>query len=278
MLHDSARWEGFAFRDGDIVISTPPKCGTTWMQMIIALLVLQSPDFDRPLALISPWLDMLTRDLATVVSDLDVQRHRRFIKTHTPLDGLPEDERVSYVCVGRDPRDVGISWISQGRPVNPDPVLERFWLWVDDTAPPTDHIASLRGTLHHLSTFWGVRDRPNVFLLRYEDLNADLELEMRAIAARLNFTVPDGDWKALVEAATFQQMRARADHLAPNSTKVYWRDNRGFFRCGRSGQWRTSLDANDVVRYQARVEQLAAPDLAAWVHGSGETRWSRRPW
>ncbi len=51
---DSARWDGFVFRPGDIVISTPPKCGTTWMQMICALLIFQTPLFDRPLSEISP--------------------------------------------------------------------------------------------------------------------------------------------------------------------------------------------------------------------------------
>jgi len=33
---DSARWLGFPFRDGDIVISTRSKTGTTWVQMICA--------------------------------------------------------------------------------------------------------------------------------------------------------------------------------------------------------------------------------------------------
>jgi aryl sulfotransferase len=56
-VYDSARWEGFRFREGDIVISTPPKCGTTWMQTLCAMLVLDTIEFDRPLAEISPWLD-----------------------------------------------------------------------------------------------------------------------------------------------------------------------------------------------------------------------------
>jgi hypothetical protein len=34
---DSARWDGFMFRPDDIVISTPAKCGATWMQTICAL-------------------------------------------------------------------------------------------------------------------------------------------------------------------------------------------------------------------------------------------------
>jgi len=33
---DSARWDGFDFRDDDIVISTYAKSGTTWTQQIVA--------------------------------------------------------------------------------------------------------------------------------------------------------------------------------------------------------------------------------------------------
>src|SRR5579871_6302011 len=110
LVEDSARWDGFALRPGDIVISTPPKCGTTWMQILCALLVFQTPVHETPLTELSPWLDMLTLRRDDVVALLDAQRHRRFIKTHTPLDGLPADERVTYVCVGRDPRDVAVSW------------------------------------------------------------------------------------------------------------------------------------------------------------------------
>ncbi len=43
-LEDSARWDGFVFRPGDIVISAPSKAGTTWTQMICALLVFQTPE------------------------------------------------------------------------------------------------------------------------------------------------------------------------------------------------------------------------------------------
>src|ERR1051326_4513852 len=91
-IADNARWEGFQFRDGDIVIATPPKCGTTWTQMICALLIFRTPEFDRHMDLISPWLEMLTRPLDSVVADLEAQTHRRFIKSHTPLDGIPFHE------------------------------------------------------------------------------------------------------------------------------------------------------------------------------------------
>src|SRR3954468_24822699 len=102
-MYDSNRWQRFELRRGDVVISTPPKCGTTWTQMICALLILQEPQLPLPLDTLSPWIDMVTRARSEVFADLAAQNHRRFIKTHTPLDGIPKDPTVTYICVGRDP-------------------------------------------------------------------------------------------------------------------------------------------------------------------------------
>jgi hypothetical protein len=293
IVFDSARWDGFALRDGDIFITTPPKCGTTWTQMICALLVFQAPSLPRKLDLLSPWLDMLTRDIGSVTAELRAQTHRRFIKTHTPLDGLPWDERVTYLCVGRDPRDVFLSWdnhlanfdaaafiaareravgledameeLAKGLPERAEHLVDRFWEWVDDDRPVTETF-SLHATLHHLETFWAVRERPNVVMVHYADLQRDLEAEMRRIARRLGIEVAEDRWPELVRAATFEEMRGRADELAPGSTTGIWQDNRRFFNRGTNGQWRDLLGEAELTRYFERVGELAPPELAAWAH------------
>jgi len=293
-VHDSARWDSFTPRDGDIVISPPPKCGTTWMQMICALLIFETPALDRPLDQISPRLDALTSDLADVLALLEAQTHRRFIKTHTPLDGLPGHHQVTFVCVGRDPRDVALSWdhhqantdvaafrrarraalglpqvqkpASAEHPAAPTDPRQRFWQWVDDPTPPTSAGSSLWATLHHLGTFWRARDRHNVVLCHFSDLKADLGTEMRGLAERLAIAVPEERWPSLVEAATYDRMRERADDLVPNATHAVFKDNRRFFHSGSVGQWRNLLDDDDLRRYHRRVAELATPALAAWAH------------
>ncbi len=291
---DSARWDGFAFREGDIVISTPPKCGTTWTQMICALLVFQTPELPAALDELSPWLDMLTRDIDSVKARLAAQTHRRFIKTHTPLDGIPFDEGVTYITVARDPRDVGISWdnhldnmdlmafinaraeavglddleelMAAGPPERAAEAIQRFWGWVDaDTALEVAD-STLWRTLWHLQTFWDRRDEPNVVLLRYEDMQADLEGVMRGLAASLAIDVPEERWPVLVEAATFESMKSRPQAVAPEVTTSLWLDTSRFFHKGTCGQWRALLDDDDVRRYAARVRSFGYDDVAAWVH------------
>jgi hypothetical protein len=279
---DSARWLGFPFRDGDIVISTRSKSGTTWMQMICALLVLQTPDLPAPLTVLSPWLDWLVEPRDEVVARLAAQEHRRFVKTHTPLDGVPLDARATYIVVARHPLDMAVSLYHQGANLNRQRLAEltgepqpdhaprpdlREWLlsWVDRDAEPADELDSLPGVLWHLSDAWARRDADNVVLVHYDDLSADLEGEMRRLAVRLGIAVPEAVWPRLVEAATFEHMRGRARDLAPDAAGVLV-DRTAFFRRGRSGAGREVLVADEVAHYRERTRQLAAPDLLAWLH------------
>jgi aryl sulfotransferase len=200
---------------------------------------------------------------------------------------------VTYVCVGRDPRDVFRSWdhhaenmdvmavivarekavglddvmeqLAQGPPPRAEHEIERFWHWVDDPAPPTNAM-NLGQTLHHLQTFWDIRHRPNVIMVRYDDLQRDLEGEMRRLAGRLGIDVREDRWSQLVEAAQFENMRARADEIAPDTSHAIWNDNHGFFHRGCTGQWRELLDDADVERYSRRAYELGDRDLVDWAH------------
>ncbi|MGH3931722.1 MAG: sulfotransferase domain-containing protein [Pseudonocardiaceae bacterium] len=265
------------------------------MQMVCALLVFQTPNLDRPLTKISPWLDMLMTERDEIVAALEAQSHRRFIKTHTPLDGLPFDERVTYVCVGRDPRDVGFSWsnhvtnldldvvlaalkkvvgledldelLPDGPPSFPPTEIERFWQWTDDTQSAGQSPSSLAALFHHIRTFWpATTGAPNLVLLHYDDLKVDLEGQMRYLAQRLGIDMAERRWPELVSAARFAAMRRRADELAPNVGDAVWRDNAQFFHQGTSEQWRVRLDQDDLRRYHIRVTELGDPEVARWVH------------
>jgi hypothetical protein len=182
---DSQRWEGFEYRSSDIVISTPPKCGTTWTQILCAMLIFDGPDFPAPLSQLSPWLDQTIHSLDTVRALYAAQRHRPFIKTHTPLDGLPMRDDVKYVVMGRDPRDVMVSMEHHRANMNLERVLALRAEAVDnedlDSLPPRPVFSedaterfrmfvrrsemgelNLTAVLHHLDTAWQLRHQPNV--------------------------------------------------------------------------------------------------------------------
>lgn len=74
---DSARWTGFPFREGDIVISSRSKTGATWVQMICALLIFQTPRVPASLGELSPWLDFLGAPRATYIVTARYRVHPR---------------------------------------------------------------------------------------------------------------------------------------------------------------------------------------------------------
>jgi aryl sulfotransferase len=282
LVSDSALWAGFRFRQGDVVISTPPKCGTTWMQMLCALLIFDTPALHRPLTEISPWLDTPTYDVAETMATLEAQRHRRFIKSHTPLDGLPFHSEVTYITVGRDPRDVMLSFENATANISPEAMerldgprpqpppedpLERFRLWADAEFTPetTTFGMSLANVVHHLQTFWDRRDEPQVAIFHYRELKADLPGQLRRLADVLSIDYDDRRIKELAVEASFENMRQRADELAPGVDAKLWRTNQGFFRSGTNGQWRAVLDAAAIDHYERRLSELASPDLAEWL-------------
>ena len=281
---DSGRWLRFGFREGDIVVSARSKHGTTWVQTILLLLIHQQPDLPAPLAQLSPWLDHLVEPLDAVVARLDAQAHRRVIKTHTPLDGVPLEDEVTYVVIARHPLDAAVSLYYQGANIDRErlrqlvggttgdrdtaapPAVEQ-WLrsWIDAETDPAESLDSLPGVMWHLSDAWKRRDEPNIVLVHYDELLRDLSGEMQRLADRLHIEVPNPCWNDLVEAATFRQMRARAERLVPDASGIL-RDKKAFFRQGRSGAARELIGDKYLRRYRDRVRALAPLDLLAWLH------------
>jgi len=300
VMMDSARWEGVELRADDIIISTPPKCGTTWTQRLCSLVLGVEPSSDMPMAVISPWFEMLTRPRDEVLADLEAQRHRRFIKSHTPLDGLPWDHRVTYIAVGRDPRDVALSWarhmdnlkldelfqaradavgledLAELMPDGPPPPIPedpqgRFWHFVGVGQSSGSSVSGLANTVNHLSSFWAARNRTNVHLFHYSDLKADLPGQVQRLAAALGVALDEGQAEIIAEGASIERMRAGAAVVAPNTDHDWWKDRAAFFHSGTSGQWHGVLDGDDLRRYDQIIADMGPPDFVRWLHDGGPT-------
>ncbi|MEV6347738.1 sulfotransferase domain-containing protein [Actinoplanes sp. NPDC051851] len=278
---DSARWDALNLRPDDIVVTAPIKSGTTWLQTICALLIFRTAELPERLGELSPWVDATFTPIETVRERLDGQRHRRILKTHTPLDGLPEKTGLRYVAGARDPLDVAVSFYHQTRNLDavalsrllsvdvPEPVLPPLPDWVaawagervDDVHGRNE---TLQGVLHHVTRSWERRTRPDVLLVHYADLVADLDGGMRRIATHLGITIPEDAWPGLVEAASFSRVKERADVFAPVGPL---RDRAAFFHRGVNGSGSEVLGESGLESYRKRLLGLAKPDLVEWLRG-----------
>ena len=102
---DSTIWNDFEFRDDDIIIASYAKSGTTWVQQILSQLIFNGQE-GLPVAEMSPWLDLRIPPKEVKLPEVEKQAHRRFLKTHLPVDALVFSPDAKYIYIGRDGRDV----------------------------------------------------------------------------------------------------------------------------------------------------------------------------
>lgn len=88
-LTDNRRWDMVNIWPDDVIVLTPPKCGTSWMQTIVAMLLSGDPDVETELSVKMPWVDIRIREMDEVAARLEAMKGRQSLKSHTPMDGLP---------------------------------------------------------------------------------------------------------------------------------------------------------------------------------------------
>ncbi len=284
---DSRRWTGYKPRDGDIVIATAPKVGTTWAQQIVSLLVFQSPE-PRALRGISPWIDCrFQMPIEVALPLIEAQQHRRFLKSHLPLDALPIYDEVKYIHVARDGRDACMSFLNHFNSFTPeawdqvdavglgDETLGRAYMRPPKTAREfylfwmADDFAEIpvlsRSFFHIERSFWSERRRPNLLLVHYNDLKADLSGEMKRIADFLGIRTPDDLWPQLVEAASFDAMKRNGGEILSGLERGFKDGHETFLHSGTNDRWRGVLTEADLALYEERIKAELSPGLSRWL-------------
>jgi len=287
-LFDSTLWDDFDFRDDDIIIGSWSKSGTTWVQQIVGQLIFDGDENIR-IAEISPWYDFALTSHQTVKNAVKAQAHRRFLKTHLPLEALTFSPKAKYLYVARDGRDV--AWSMHHHHSN---LTTAFYEEYNRTAlngparaapmgPPTADITSyFRDWLAydgypfpsfwgHVRGWWEARHLPNVTLVHFAELKQNMPEQIRRIARFLDLSIDDHRWGAIVEHCTFEFMKRHADHAAPFGGAIWEGGGRTFIHKGTDGRWRDLLTPSDIRAYEERARQELGEDCAHWL-ATGELR------
>ena len=226
---DSTIWNDLQFRDDDIIIATYAKAGTTWMQQIIAQLLFDG-DPDLQIAEMSPWMDLRVPPKEVKLPFVDSQTHRRFMKTHLPVDALRFSSEAKYIYIGRDGRDVVWSlhnhhananqtWYDAlnktpglvGPPIEPPPDDVRlYWRdWLERDGHP------FWPFWENVRSWWHIRNLPNVLMVHFSNLKRDMSGEIRRIASFLEIPINDSSWPAIMEHCSFEWMKKNATNVVP---------------------------------------------------------------
>lgn len=269
-IADPDRWDDFKPRAGDIVVSTPPKSGTTWTQGILALLISGNPEVDAAISRDAPWIDITTPEQDEIIASLNAQTGRRQVKTHTPLDGIPIWPDLRYIAVYRHPIDVHLSFrrhvenMTKGvlEDIYPSDIHEGFRIFLEG-----DHRdgASLSSIIDHYRSARALTDRENILCLHYADMTHDLEASFVRIADHIGISHPASVMDALVDAARFRNMKRNAERFAVSAREGFWRNDSDFFDSGTSRKWVGLLSDADLAAYDARMTDLLGEDERQWL-------------
>lgn len=236
-LLDSTFWNEFEYRDDDISINAYSKSGTTWVQQIVAQL-LWNGDEGIILSEVSPWVDCRFPSKVERLEIVERQRHRRFLKSHIPVDTLVFSSMAKYIYIGRDGRDVLWSLYNHHRifkegvirnidsvpertgpplGVPPDSVVDYFRSWLTKDGYPWWPY------WEHIRSWWQIRSLPNVMLIHFANLKQDMPGEIRKIAEFLDFTIDDEKLPTILQHCSFDYMKAHADQSAPFGGSIFQR-------------------------------------------------------
>ncbi len=275
-LTDNRRWDMVNIRPDDVVVVTPPKCGTTWMQTIVALLLSGDPEVEPELATKMPWVDIRFREMSEVAERLEAMTHRRCMKSHTPMDGLPHHDCAQFICVFRHPLDAHFSY--RRHLANIHMPFFSHWFPEDDTDGVTfrrfldagaegydGDAAPLAHIIRHYKAALARAERPNVSMFHYADMTRDLPGTIARVADLLNITHPPHVFEQLVEAAGFDNMKAHAERFAPGGGTGFMKSDTDFFHSGTSGKWVDVLTDKEISAFDAVMDSCLTPEERAWL-------------
>jgi hypothetical protein len=204
--------DGYKPDKSDVFVATYYKSGTNWMLQIGQQIADLGDSKFSHIHDVVPWPEVgLSSDLNDK-SGVKSPTGLRVIKTHLNSDYVPYDSEAKYLVVIRDPKEVLIS-------------SYHFFCGILNVLPNVDingwfDVFSAQGSLlenwiEHTAGFWAWRDRPNVYVIGYEELKNNPVIEIKKIVQLLGVELDENQLEQVLERASFKYMKAHGEQFAP---------------------------------------------------------------
>lgn len=238
----------FKANDTDLILTSLPKSGTTWMKALMFSIVNRK----RYTFSNSPLLTRNPHDLVPLleyglyannqIPNLNEIAAPRLFQTHVPYPSLPgsmKNSNCKIVYISRNPLDTFVSFWHfsiKGRPkslgtLTLEEALDMFCRGISVCGPFWDHALG----------YWRKSlESPNkVLFVKYEDLKEETVHHLKIIAEFIGFPFSmqeekEGVIEKIKEFCSFDNMK----EMEPNKNgKVYSFDAKAMFRKGEVGDW-----------------------------------------
>jgi hypothetical protein len=263
----------YAAEAGDVFVATYPKCGTTWTQFIVYLLLRRGEPLPPGVGIndVFPHLEEVGEHAVRALP------RPRLIKTHLPFERTPWHAGARYIYVARNPFDCAVSFFHHTRG------FVKHYDFADGTFDDFFE-CFVRGEVDfgdyfdHLLSWLPRRDAPNVLFLTYEEMLAD----PRAAVVAIGEFVGGGAASAAADAAVVSRVVEQSSFDSMRRDQRRWSSQRPadmpeFVRKGVVGDWANHFGAEQARRLGERfVERTRGtraqglwPEVVAAARGDG---------
>lgn len=267
-FHDPALLAGFRPRPSDVLITTAPKAGTTWMQQILHQLRSGGDESFRSIFDEVPWLEFPRpkQTAPEVLAAYEGMPDPRIFKTHCTFEQTPGIGTVKVVLSSRDPRDCCVSYyhhvlgltdevqqeLGTQAPATFDEVFER-WL-------------NFGAWFRNVRSWWPHRNDEWLLWLRYEDMKRDLPGAVDQILEFLGWRLSAEQKQKVLRYSSFEWMRAHSDRFTTMSGRSQPHFKAGtFIRKGEVGDHQSLLSPDQSLRILQKAREMLEPDCLKFL-------------
>ncbi|GFS95565.1 hypothetical protein NPIL_412941 [Nephila pilipes] len=246
----------YASRDGDIIICSYPKTGTTWLSYIILQIISKGKDFpafNDALVKVIPFMEM------TGKGPIEEMKGLRIYKHHYRFDMIKNNEKAKYLYIYRNPEDTLVSFYHfmqniREEKIDFDQFFEEFL---------TNDVEYGR-YFEHVLSFLVHKNDENLLLISYEKLYTNRKEGYLRIAKFLGeeyyqSLVNDEELlKRIIENTSFDYMKKNLPlvHPHPKQNSEDSVKTIDFFRKGIVGDGKNKMSPDQVKKLGDLAKEL----------------------
>lgn len=271
-LHDPWVLSRFQARPTDVLITTAPKAGTTWMQQILhQLRTGGDPEF-TDIDEVVPWLERRRpgRTWRRVLEAFEAIPDPRVFKTHCTWEQTPGRDTARLILTLRDPRDCCVSFYHHLMDMSDTTLAASGHRRPASLEAHVDEWLAFGAWFRNVTSWWPQRGRENVLILRYLDLKADLPGSLGRIADFLGWRLSPAALERVAEYSGFPWMKANSHRFVgrnPDGSPMFRPG--GFIRKGEAGDHKAHLSPAQEARILDRCRAELPADCLAYLGLAG---------
>lgn len=269
-VHSPTMLSKFNARETDVLIATPAKCGTTWMQNILHQLKTQGDDNFETIFQVVPWLEVV-RDKSEeeALEDYEKMSNPRIFKTHCTYYQTPLDNNPKIILSTRDPRDVAVSFYHHTQDIQEFAEIKQYYhgIGMDEFL---DKWLDFAAWFRAMEQWWPHRNDSNVLLLRYEDMKSDLSSCLDKICEFLGWTklcdLSEEKQTEILRLCSFEWMKenvSKFNRFSKEKPPTFKPD--GFIRRGKVGDHAQELSEEQQKRIIDKAKATLPPECLEFV-------------